>query len=86
MGPLVFLTANLGKLTDQIWIIDGPLEYHRATSRTIRSYPYPLGIMHIHQVKRKPNKYGKTPLVGIKPKTYWSKVLSHPQPQDATRL
>ncbi|MFS7985971.1 hypothetical protein Hanom_Chr11g01004991 [Helianthus anomalus] len=61
MGPLVFLTANLGKLTDQIWIIDGPLEYHRATSRTIRSYPYPLGIMHIYQVKRKPNKYGKNP-------------------------
>ncbi|MFS7907245.1 hypothetical protein Hanom_Chr01g00069001 [Helianthus anomalus] len=30
-----FLTAN--------WITDGPLEYHRATSRTTRSYPSPLG-------------------------------------------
>ncbi|MFS7908375.1 hypothetical protein Hanom_Chr01g00082431 [Helianthus anomalus] len=27
----------------QIWITDGPLEYHRATSRTTRSYPSPLG-------------------------------------------
>ncbi|MFS7997748.1 hypothetical protein Hanom_Chr12g01145531 [Helianthus anomalus] len=26
----------------QIWITDGPLEYHRATSRTTRSYPSPL--------------------------------------------
>ncbi|MFS7939144.1 hypothetical protein Hanom_Chr05g00448291 [Helianthus anomalus] len=68
----------------QIWITDGPLEYHRATSGTTRSYPSPLGIMPIHQFRRKPNKYGKTPLVRIEPKTYWSKVLSHPQ--DTTRL
>ncbi|MFS7922704.1 hypothetical protein Hanom_Chr03g00252141 [Helianthus anomalus] len=27
----------------QIWITDGPLEYHRGTSRTTRSYPSPLG-------------------------------------------
>ncbi|MFS7972192.1 hypothetical protein Hanom_Chr09g00841811 [Helianthus anomalus] len=27
----------------QIWITDGPLEYHRATSRTTRSYSSPLG-------------------------------------------
>ncbi|MFS7903041.1 hypothetical protein Hanom_Chr01g00019331 [Helianthus anomalus] len=26
----------------QIWITDGPLEYHRATSRTTRSYPSPV--------------------------------------------
>ncbi|MFS7921362.1 hypothetical protein Hanom_Chr03g00235921 [Helianthus anomalus] len=25
------------------WNTDGPLEYHRATSRTPRSYPSPLG-------------------------------------------
>ncbi|MFS7910943.1 hypothetical protein Hanom_Chr02g00112131 [Helianthus anomalus] len=30
-------------LCDQIWITDGLLEYHRATSRTTRSYPSPLG-------------------------------------------
>ncbi|MFS7955305.1 hypothetical protein Hanom_Chr07g00641111 [Helianthus anomalus] len=46
----------------QIWITDRPLEYHRATSRTTRSYPSPLGIMPIHQFRRKPNKYEKTPL------------------------
>ncbi|MFS7949931.1 hypothetical protein Hanom_Chr06g00577431 [Helianthus anomalus] len=45
----------------QIWITDEPLEYHRATSRTTRSYPSPLGIMP-HQFRRKPNKYRKTPL------------------------
>ncbi|MFS7908709.1 hypothetical protein Hanom_Chr01g00086311 [Helianthus anomalus] len=27
----------------QIWITDGPLEYHHATSTTTRSYPSPLG-------------------------------------------
>ncbi|MFS7952189.1 hypothetical protein Hanom_Chr07g00604061 [Helianthus anomalus] len=27
----------------QNWITDRPLEYHRATSRTTRSYPSPLG-------------------------------------------
>ncbi|MFS7964029.1 hypothetical protein Hanom_Chr08g00745291 [Helianthus anomalus] len=27
----------------QIWITDGQLEYHRATSRTTRLYPSPLG-------------------------------------------
>ncbi|MFS7984357.1 hypothetical protein Hanom_Chr11g00985551 [Helianthus anomalus] len=41
----------------QIWIIDGTLEYHRATSGTTRSYPSPLGIMPIHQFRRKPNKF-----------------------------
>ncbi|MFS7934410.1 hypothetical protein Hanom_Chr05g00391261 [Helianthus anomalus] len=46
-------------LKRQIWITGGPLEYHRATSGTARSYPSPLGgtarsypsplgIMHIH--------------------------------------
>ncbi|MFS7942751.1 hypothetical protein Hanom_Chr06g00492091 [Helianthus anomalus] len=32
----------------QIWITDGLLEYHRATSRTTRSYPSPLGIYFTH--------------------------------------
>ncbi|MFS7967889.1 hypothetical protein Hanom_Chr09g00791101 [Helianthus anomalus] len=45
----------------QIWIANEPLEYHRATSGTTRLYPSPLGIMPIHQFRRKPNKYGKTP-------------------------
>ncbi|MFS7895212.1 hypothetical protein Hanom_Chr00s002522g01701121 [Helianthus anomalus] len=36
-----------------------PLEYHRATCGTTRSYPSPLGIMSIHQFRSKPNKYGK---------------------------
>ncbi|MFS7982871.1 hypothetical protein Hanom_Chr11g00967871 [Helianthus anomalus] len=40
----------------------GSLEYHCAINGTTRSYPSPLGIMHIHQFRRKPNKYGKTPL------------------------
>ncbi|MFS8024425.1 hypothetical protein Hanom_Chr16g01463101 [Helianthus anomalus] len=52
---------------------------HCATSGTTRSYPSPLGIMHIHQFRRKPNKYGKTPLVGIEPRTYWSQSLIPPQ-------
>ncbi|MFS7983643.1 hypothetical protein Hanom_Chr11g00976901 [Helianthus anomalus] len=30
-------------LNGKFWITDGPLEYHRATSRTTRSYPSPLG-------------------------------------------
>ncbi|MFS8008403.1 hypothetical protein Hanom_Chr14g01272371 [Helianthus anomalus] len=46
----------------QIWITDGPLEYHRATSRITRSYPSPLGIVSIHKFRRKPNNMGKTPL------------------------
>ncbi|MFS7933870.1 hypothetical protein Hanom_Chr04g00384871 [Helianthus anomalus] len=54
----------------QIWITDGPLEYHRVTSRTTRSYPSPLDIMPIHQFRRKPDKYWKNPLVGIEPRTY----------------
>ncbi|MFS7995633.1 hypothetical protein Hanom_Chr12g01120221 [Helianthus anomalus] len=37
-GPISFFFFER-----QIWITDGPLEYHRATSRTIRSYPSPLG-------------------------------------------
>ncbi|MFS8001930.1 hypothetical protein Hanom_Chr13g01196111 [Helianthus anomalus] len=69
----------------QIWITDGPLEYHRVTSRTTRSYLSPLGIMPIHQFRRKPSKYGKNPLfVRIELRICWSKVLSHPQ--DTTRL
>ncbi|MFS8000775.1 hypothetical protein Hanom_Chr13g01182421 [Helianthus anomalus] len=59
----------------QIWITDGPLEYHLATSGTTRSYPSPLGIMSIHQFRRKPNIYGKTPFVGIELRTYWSQSL-----------
>ncbi|MFS7916101.1 hypothetical protein Hanom_Chr02g00173161 [Helianthus anomalus] len=27
----------------QIWITDAPLEYYRVTSRTTRSYQFPLG-------------------------------------------
>ncbi|MFS7895576.1 hypothetical protein Hanom_Chr00s003057g01708381 [Helianthus anomalus] len=50
----------------QIWITDGPLEYYRSTSGTTRSYPSPLGIIPIHQFKRKPNKYGKNPPCGIR--------------------
>ncbi|MFS8025140.1 hypothetical protein Hanom_Chr16g01471431 [Helianthus anomalus] len=49
----------------QNWITDGPLEYHRATRGTTRSYPSPLGIMP-HQFRRKPNKHGKTPLLSFK--------------------
>ncbi|MFS7889139.1 hypothetical protein Hanom_Chr00s000003g01603401 [Helianthus anomalus] len=30
-------------LNGKFWITDGPLEYYRATSRTTRSYPSPLG-------------------------------------------
>ncbi|MFS7907229.1 hypothetical protein Hanom_Chr01g00068831 [Helianthus anomalus] len=62
-------------LNGKIWITDGPLEFHRATSRTTRSYLSPLGIMHIHQFRRKPNKHGKTPLMGIELRTYWSQSL-----------
>ncbi|MFS7917346.1 hypothetical protein Hanom_Chr03g00187951 [Helianthus anomalus] len=47
---------------------DGPLEYHRATSGITRSYLYPLGIMPIHQFRRKHNKYEKNPLVRIEPR------------------
>ncbi|MFS7903557.1 hypothetical protein Hanom_Chr01g00025431 [Helianthus anomalus] len=41
------------KIEQQIWITDGPLMYHCVTSETTRSYPSPLGIMLIHQFKRK---------------------------------
>ncbi|MFS7919671.1 hypothetical protein Hanom_Chr03g00215421 [Helianthus anomalus] len=51
----IFLTANLD-------LTDGPLEYDCATSGTIRSYPSPLGIMPIHQFRRKRNKYEKNPV------------------------
>ncbi|MFS7949943.1 hypothetical protein Hanom_Chr06g00577561 [Helianthus anomalus] len=47
---------------------DRPLEYHRATSGTTRSYPSPLGILPIHQFRRKPNKYGETPSGGTRRK------------------
>ncbi|MFS7944059.1 hypothetical protein Hanom_Chr06g00507541 [Helianthus anomalus] len=59
----------------KIWIINGPLEYYCATSETTQLYPSPLTLMHIKQLRRKPNKYGKKHLVGIEPRTYWSKNL-----------
>ncbi|MFS8013208.1 hypothetical protein Hanom_Chr14g01330101 [Helianthus anomalus] len=49
-------------LNDKFWITNGSLEYHHATSGTIRSYPSPLGIIHIYQFRSKPNKYEKTSL------------------------
>ncbi|MFS7956683.1 hypothetical protein Hanom_Chr07g00657411 [Helianthus anomalus] len=52
------------------WITDGSLEYHCVISEIIRSYPSTLIIMLIHQFKRKSNKYGKNPFVGIEPRTY----------------
>ncbi|MFS7950514.1 hypothetical protein Hanom_Chr07g00584151 [Helianthus anomalus] len=54
----------------QMWIIDGPMEYHRATSGTTRNYPSPLVIMPIHQFIRKPNKYEKNLVVDIEPRIY----------------
>ncbi|MFS8011726.1 hypothetical protein Hanom_Chr14g01312441 [Helianthus anomalus] len=74
---LQFLALNSFFFERQIWITDGPLEYHRATRGTTRSYPSPLGIMS-HQFRRKPNKHGKTSLVGIEPGTYWSQSLIPP--------
>ncbi|MFS7965417.1 hypothetical protein Hanom_Chr09g00762011 [Helianthus anomalus] len=59
-------------------ITDGPLEYHRAINRIIRSYPSPLGIMSIHQFRRNPNNYGKNPIVGIEPSIYWYQSLISP--------
>ncbi|MFS7927220.1 hypothetical protein Hanom_Chr04g00306421 [Helianthus anomalus] len=56
---------------------DKPLEYHRATRGTSRSYSSPLGIMS-HQFRRKPNKHGKTPIVGIEPRTFWSQSFIPP--------
>ncbi|MFS7974772.1 hypothetical protein Hanom_Chr10g00872601 [Helianthus anomalus] len=53
----------------QIWITDGPLEYHRATSGTTRSYPSPLGIMPIQQSGGNPINM-ENPLVRIEPRTY----------------
>ncbi|MFS8000099.1 hypothetical protein Hanom_Chr12g01174391 [Helianthus anomalus] len=55
------------------------MEYHRATSGTTRSYPSPIGIMPIHQFRRKPNKYGKTPLWESNPRPIGPETLSHPQ-------
>ncbi|MFS7940032.1 hypothetical protein Hanom_Chr05g00458881 [Helianthus anomalus] len=49
----------------QICITDGPLDF----SGIIRSYQSPLGIMPIHQFRKKPNKYGKTSFVRIEPRT-----------------
>ncbi|KAJ0895946.1 hypothetical protein HanRHA438_Chr08g0328951 [Helianthus annuus] len=34
-----FVVVSFFFFERQIWITDGPLEYHRATSRTTRSYP-----------------------------------------------
>ncbi|MFS8028993.1 hypothetical protein Hanom_Chr16g01517101 [Helianthus anomalus] len=53
----------------QIWITDGLLQYHRATSRTTRSYPSPLGNNAYTPIRRKPNKSGKTFFMGIEPMT-----------------
>ncbi|MFS8003828.1 hypothetical protein Hanom_Chr13g01218481 [Helianthus anomalus] len=45
------------------WITDGPLKYHRTTSGTTRSYLSPLGMVLIHQFRRKSNRCGeKNPL------------------------
>ncbi|MFS7896731.1 hypothetical protein Hanom_Chr00s005691g01729811 [Helianthus anomalus] len=63
----------------QIWITDVPLEYYHVTSGTTRSYSSSLGIMSIHQFKRKPNIYEKNILVGIEPRTFGPKVLTHPE-------
>ncbi|MFS8007543.1 hypothetical protein Hanom_Chr14g01262251 [Helianthus anomalus] len=71
-------------LKRQIWITDGPLEYHRDTSGTTRSYPSPLGIMPTHQFRSKLNKYGKKLLVVIELRTYYFQSLI--TPQNATRL
>ncbi|MFS8019407.1 hypothetical protein Hanom_Chr15g01403421 [Helianthus anomalus] len=60
----------------QIWITDGPLEFHRATSGTTRSYLSPLGIIPIHQFRKKTNKYGKTPLWKSNPRPIGPKALS----------
>ncbi|MFS7926081.1 hypothetical protein Hanom_Chr04g00292811 [Helianthus anomalus] len=80
--PSIFKTLSKSInffLNDKFWINDGPLEYHRATSGTTRSYPSPLGIMPIHQFRRKPNKYGKTPLWESNPGPIGTKALSHPK-------
>ncbi|MFS7904428.1 hypothetical protein Hanom_Chr01g00035911 [Helianthus anomalus] len=45
------------------WITDEPLDYYRVTSGITRSYPFPLGVILIHQFRSQSNKYGKTPLV-----------------------
>ncbi|KAL9993215.1 hypothetical protein Hdeb2414_s1063g00977381 [Helianthus debilis subsp. tardiflorus] len=47
-----FFNGKVGSLTNY-W------SYHRATSRTTRSYLSLQGIMLIHQYRRKPNNYGK---------------------------
>ncbi|MFS7954630.1 hypothetical protein Hanom_Chr07g00632791 [Helianthus anomalus] len=38
----------------------------------------PDHILPIHQFRRKPNKYWKTPLTGIEPRTYWSQNFIPP--------
>ncbi|MFS7912512.1 hypothetical protein Hanom_Chr02g00130781 [Helianthus anomalus] len=44
------------------------LEYHRATSRTTRSYPSPLGNNAYTPIQEE-TQSGKTPFVGIEPMT-----------------
>ncbi|MFS7997621.1 hypothetical protein Hanom_Chr12g01143931 [Helianthus anomalus] len=61
----------------KIWITDGSVEYHRATSGITRSYPSLLGIMPIHQFRRKLNKYGKTHLCKSNAGPNNPKILSH---------
>ncbi|MFS7924360.1 hypothetical protein Hanom_Chr03g00271661 [Helianthus anomalus] len=61
----LFIAFNFHFFERQIWITDEPLKYHRATDGTTKSYPSPLGIILIHQFKRKPNKYEKKTHVEI---------------------
>ncbi|MFS8033033.1 hypothetical protein Hanom_Chr17g01564701 [Helianthus anomalus] len=61
----------------QIWITDRPLENNRATSGTTRSYLSPLGIIHIHQLRKKPNKYGKSRLYESNTEPIDPKALFH---------
>ncbi|MFS7992987.1 hypothetical protein Hanom_Chr12g01088731 [Helianthus anomalus] len=52
-----FLNGKFGSLTDHWSIIVPPAE-------PPDHIPSPLGIMRIHQFRRKPNKYGKNPHSG----------------------
>ncbi|MFS8033450.1 hypothetical protein Hanom_Chr17g01569721 [Helianthus anomalus] len=46
------------------------IDTYSGTTQSYPSGPSPPGIMSIHQFRRKPNKYGKTPIVGIEPRSY----------------
>ncbi|MFS7964715.1 hypothetical protein Hanom_Chr08g00753601 [Helianthus anomalus] len=72
--------SNLLFFNDKFGSPDRSLEYYRATSGTTRSYPSPLGIMAIHQFRRKPNKCGKKlRLWKSNPGPIGSKTLSTPK-------